>query len=547
MGARVHGLPDTRNGMEENRLLARTPTRSDGSRSATVRVSGEIARRVTMVLDPASARAVHGVIAARLSQAGVTVSLSQAPSSHDIPSSVELLLTLERMVTRGHAALGARCELAALALPTAIERPDLTIDFSGNAAASGRTLRLVYDGVAGERGLMGALFAGRLPSIAFQDVATGAVVSHAQPGADSAATIHAALEAVLAAVATLTQQTVRGFGNSTDAPTPVNRAPGLPELIAFETRTLARAAVSRLYRLCCHSPHWRVCWRRVDHADLFDAKTLTGSAWQVLPDPGTHFYADPFPFRHQGRTFLFVEDLDHGTQKGVISVVPFDDNGPSGAARVVLEEPWHLSYPFVFERDGEIWMIPESCGAGKVTLYRAARFPDRWVREADLLTGITASDATIVAHDGRLFMFAATRDAGSWSDTLSIFHAQHLLGPWQPHAANPILIDASAARPAGAFVRRNGTLWRPVQDCAGGYGTGIGLAEVTRLDTEGYAQTLHAIMRPPAGWPGRRLHTLNRAGALEFIDGSAHSPRSRFLAARLEGWSGRRELARHPD
>jgi hypothetical protein len=54
-------------------------------------------------------------------------------------------------------------------------------------------------------------------------------------------------------------------------------------------------------------------------------------------------------------------------------------------------------------------------------------------------------------------------------------------------------------------------------------------------------------MRAPANWPGRRLHTLNRAGALEFIDGSAHSPRSRFLATRLEGWSGRRELARHPD
>jgi hypothetical protein len=532
-------------------LLARTTHRpkeqTEQSQAATVRISGAVARRVTLVIDPKSSRAVHGDIAARLSRAGVAVSLAQAPSPHDIPSSVELLLTLERMVTRSRGELSARRASAAFNLAAATDTPDLTIDFSGNAALSGHTLRLIYDGVAGERGLMGALFAGRMPSVAFQDVATGVIVSHARPGADNTGTIHAALEAVLGAVATLTLRTVRGFGTTIDAPVPLACAPSARALARFEMRALAHAALRRLYHLCCYAPHWRVCWRRVEHADLLDAKTLAGSAWQVLPDPGTHFYADPFPFRHQGQTFLFVEDLDHRTQKGVISVVPFGDDGPSGPARVVLEEPWHLSYPFVFECDDEIWMIPESCASGRVTLYRAARFPDRWVREADLLTGLTASDATIVAHESRLFMFAATRDAGSWSDTLSIFHAPSLLGPWQPHAANPILIDRSAARPAGAFVRRNGMLWRPVQDCAGGYGTGIGLAEVTRLDSEGYAQTLHAVMRAPADWPGRRLHTLNRAGALEFIDGSAHSPRSRLLAPDLEQWSGRREPARSAD
>ena len=519
---------------------------------ATVRIGGaavrQVVHQVTMVLDPKSSRAVHGEIAARLRQTGIAVSFAQAAAPYEIPSSVELLLTLERMVTRGRGELATKRAPGALDLPPASHTPDLTLDFTGNAAPSGRALRLTYDGVAGERGLMGALLAGRMPSVAFEDVATGVIVSQARPGADGAGTIHAALEAVLAAVVALTLQTVRGFGTRMDAPVAMSvaaaRAPNVRELIAFEMRALAHAALRRLYHLCCHAPHWRVCWRRVEDNDLLDTRSLAGTSWQVVPDPGTHFYADPFPFVHQGRTFLFVEDLDHRMQKGVISVMPFDQDGPSGPARVVLEEPWHLSYPFVFARDGEIWMIPESCATGKITLYRAARFPDRWVHEADLVTGVTASDATIVEHMGRLFMFAATRDAGSWSDTLSIFHAQDLPGPWHPHPANPILIDQSAARPAGAFVRRNGTLWRPVQDCAGGYGTGIGLAEVVRLDAEGYAQTVHAVLGAPADWPGRRLHTLNRAGALEFIDGAAHSPRSRLLAARLEGWSGRRELKR---
>ena len=89
---------------------------------------------------------------------------------------------------------------------------------------------------------------------------------------------------------------------------------------------------------------------------------------------------------------------------------------------------------------------------------------------------------------------------------------------------------------------RGGKLWRPVQDCTGGYGTGIGLAEVLRLDREGYEQKVHGVLRAGADWPGRRFHTLNRAGRLECIDGAAHSPRSRWLARRLEGCSGRREL-----
>jgi hypothetical protein len=143
-------------------------------------------------------------------------------------------------------------------------------------------------------------------------------------------------------------------------------------------------------------------------------------------------------------------------------------------------------------------------------------------------------------------MFAATRDgAGSWSDTLSLFHAADIRGPWAAHAANPVLVDQASARPAGAIVERDGALWRPVQDCSHGYGTGVGLAKITRLDQERFEQEVHCVLRAPPEWPGRRFHTLNRAGRIECIDGSAHSPRSRHLARLLENWSGRREQPPH--
>jgi len=501
-----------------------------------------------LVIDPRSLRRVHAVIAQRLAdEAGIDVSISLNASPQGLPTSVELLLRLERLLTRGCGELGETRTVAQLDLPYASnhEATDLTIDLSGGGSThAGRTLRVLYDGVAGETGLMGALFAGRMPTIEFDDVATGAVIARGVPCADNAGSIHGALEAVLARLGTMIVATVRGWGTLTQRPAEMVNPARARDLAAFEIKALAHSAIRRIYHLCCYAPHWRVCWRFVDGPGLWDSGTLAGTSWGVIPDPGFRFYADPFPFSHDGRTWVFVEDLDHRTNKGIISVVPFDERGPTGAARPVLEEPWHLSYPFVFERDGQVWMIPESSANRSVTLYRAERLPDRWVREADLLTDIAASDATIVEREGRLWMFAATRDgAGSWSDTLSIFSADKLFGPWLPHAGNPIMIDGGSARPAGQFVERNGSLWRPVQDCSGGYGTGIGLVEVLQLDLERYAQKLHTIIRPGPEWPGRRFHTLNRAGKLECVDGAAHSPRSRQLAQRLQQRSGRRELA----
>jgi hypothetical protein len=49
------------------------------------------------------------------------------------------------------------------------------------------------------------------------------------------------------------------------------------------------------------------------------------------------------------------------------------------------------------------------------------------------------------------------------------------------------------------------------------------LAEVTTLSEDDFAQEIRTVLRPGRSWPGRRLHTLNRFGRLECIDGSRNS------------------------
>ena len=277
-----------------------------------------------------------------------------------------------------------------------------------------------------------------------------------------------------------------------------------------------------LYAKVFRSPHWRVGWRRIAGPDLWDTQSLTGTQWNRLSDPGDRFFADPIALEHEGRLTLFVEDFCHHKQKGIISAVEFDASGPVGPVECVLEEPWHLSYPLVFKHAGEIWMIPESCENREVVLYRANPYPRRWTREAVLLRDIPLTDATIVQHEGLYWLLATLESPESLSAHLYVFFASDLLGPWQAHRGNPVLRDAKTARSAGPIVRRDGRLWRPVQDCSHHYGAAVGLVEITRLDTSGYEQVVRNTLGPCREWPGRRLHTLSQAGGFEFIDGSAN-------------------------
>jgi hypothetical protein len=139
-----------------------------------------------------------------------------------------------------------------------------------------------------------------------------------------------------------------------------------------------------------------------------------------------------------------------------------------------------------------------------------------------LVEGRELFDATLLDHGGRYWLLAAERDgAGSTSDMLVAFHAERLEGPWTPHKANPILIDRAAARPGGAFVRVGRRIVHPVQDGTLGYGGGLGLSDMIRLDEEKVELSQPVPVLGARNWPYPKIHTLNRAGALEVIDGLA--------------------------
>ena len=240
---------------------------------------------------------------------------------------------------------------------------------------------------------------------------------------------------------------------------------------------------------------------------------------RIVP-PSDRFWADPFPVTQDGRFFVFFEELVFGENKGRIVVAEFTADGMIGVPRVALERDFHLSYPFVFQHAGDWYMMPEMGAQGMQEIFRATSFPDQWELHDTLRFGRTIVDPTLHFDGVRWWLFVGTAPTpGSTCDQLSLYHSQTPLGPWTPHAGNPVVSDARGARPAGRLFRVGDDLIRPAQDCTPAYGTAICFKRVLRLDTESYCE--EPIGRIDPDWIPeiQGTHTINAAGPLTVIDG----------------------------
>jgi hypothetical protein len=284
----------------------------------------------------------------------------------------------------------------------------------------------------------------------------------------------------------------------------------------------------------------RIARRALEKAFAIDQWFIAfrwGDARKVTPDlagyrrmlpPKDRTWADPFPVQKNGSTFLFFEELPFDAGRAHIAMSEVRRNGTWSPPVRVLERGYHLSYPFVFEDGGELWMVPETAQNQTIELYRCVDFPLRWRLERVLLDGVRLVDATLHKGADRWWMFAnaAPRGCEIFDDELHLFWSERLAGPWRAHPRNPIKSDARGARPAGQLYWKNGALYRPAQICVPRYGAGLAMNRVLRLTPTEYAerQVERLLLEPEKGLLG--IHTVNRAGDLTVVD--AFARRRRF-------------------
>jgi hypothetical protein len=252
------------------------------------------------------------------------------------------------------------------------------------------------------------------------------------------------------------------------------------------------------------------------------------SKYRILLPPGNMIWADPFPFRKDGRNYIFFEEMAWPAGKGRVRVIEVDENGIKAGPDTVLEREHHLSYPFLFEWEGRLYMIPESFQAERIEVYRCDEFPGRWSHHAVLLEGVNAVDTTLIERDGLWWMFTNIDTKGSWNvEELHLFFSDNPFGPWKPHRDNPVVSDVRSSRPAGKLFYRGRKLCRPAQDCSKGYGHAIRIFEVRTLTPECYEEEEVEVIWPGAIEGALGIHTLNQHEGLAVIDAKRWRRKSR--------------------
>jgi hypothetical protein len=205
-----------------------------------------------------------------------------------------------------------------------------------------------------------------------------------------------------------------------------------------------------------------------------------------VTDRKAEFVADPFMVKEQGIWYMFFEVLNRTTQKGEIGFAESLDGFRWKYQRIVLSEPFHLSYPYVFKWENEFYMIPESYEKKVIRLYKASHFPDQWEFSAELLKGSDFQDSSIFYYEKIWLLFTCPT---LQNDVLKLFYAENLKGPWFEHPANPVVAENShIARPGGRVLVLGDKVIRYTQDDHPVYGGCLNAFEITKLTMADYEE-----------------------------------------------------------
>jgi hypothetical protein len=230
----------------------------------------------------------------------------------------------------------------------------------------------------------------------------------------------------------------------------------------------------------------------------------------LLPPPD-RFWADPFLVEDGGTLWVFFEELRFNQQKGYLSCLAIDAQGQVGAPQIVLEENWHLSYPQVFQHDGQWYLLPESSARKNLVLYAAEKLPGPWKPVAELLSNCRVADATVWQERGQWHMLASVgTQQGPINDMLQAYSAPALTGPWVRAADTPVRVDSATARPAGPRFQHAGKWYRPVQDCRQRYGRATHLLAMEGADGLALEERVVATLEPREGSSLQCVHTYCR-------------------------------------
>lgn len=264
---------------------------------------------------------------------------------------------------------------------------------------------------------------------------------------------------------------------------------------------------------------WGIGFLKANIADIIrNKKTDLSFEWMTLENK-TISRADPFIFKtDDGRINILFESVSTYNLDGKISLMVCNDALEPVLEKCVLDTNDHLSYPSVYRENGKIYVFPESAFSGSLFCYEFDQAKKTFINKKQILQ-LPLLDSTILKYDNKYWLFA-TFLGETFNSDLQIFYADNLLGPYTPHAGNPVKKALDGARPAGNFIEVDGAIYRPAQNCSNYYGEAITINKIKKLTTTEFEEEEYMIIEPNKNDEfNYGIHTINAVDGLIIVDG----------------------------
>lgn len=265
-------------------------------------------------------------------------------------------------------------------------------------------------------------------------------------------------------------------------------------------------------------PEW-CCAIRFNDSENVSLMDDNKSEFAIIKDSYRYWSADPFLYKRDEKYYLFFEMFDRLKRKGLLGCREVSKNG-IGKMQIVYECDGHLSYPFIYEEDGEIYMLPESSSLGQLFRLRCVEFPLKWEKDSVLIHGHFADTTPVFWGATKYYISEKIVKKGVF-DRVDILYEQD--GRVYECTNNPVKLDVNTARCAGKIFEHNNELIRPSQDCGQFYGEKLNFNKIVEISKENYKEeTVKTVLVKDIKLNQKNdfigIHTYNKLGNVEVID-----------------------------
>lgn len=251
--------------------------------------------------------------------------------------------------------------------------------------------------------------------------------------------------------------------------------------------------IRKLYNRISEGEYTIGCAVRANETD-----TLMNSEkrkYNCIPLNGKEWYADPILYEYNEETYVFMEFFEDRTGRGGVGYSQILDNGKLTKPKLIIEEPWHLSFPYIFNINGCIYMMPESSEISAITIYRCVSFPDKWELVKKYENHPNLVDSIIAEYDGEYYFLSSHENTDNKLETQLVIAPVEIMDPDFEITFSRMFVAKSKetfsqdARMAGRIIDYCGKKYRVSQVNENGqYGISMNLCEIQKLSCSSYRE-----------------------------------------------------------